>query len=70
MGQKCKDPCPGTCGQNAKCDVINHSPICSCISGYTGDAFTRCYPIPRMYFLLLNIEDLKFNLVCGLKNSY
>ena len=47
LNQKCVDPCPGTCGLNAKCQVINHSPICSCTSGYTGDPFTRCYPIPR-----------------------
>lgn len=45
--QKCVDPCPGTCGLNARCNVINHSPICSCKSEYTGDPFTRCYRIPR-----------------------
>jgi len=42
MNQKCKDPCPGTCGQNAKCQVINHSPICSCPPNYIGDPFIRC----------------------------
>ncbi|KAG5895967.1 hypothetical protein JTB14_027967 [Gonioctena quinquepunctata] len=46
MNLKCIDPCPGTCGLNANCQVINHSPICSCQSGYTGDPFTRCYNIP------------------------
>lgn len=45
--QKCVDPCPGVCGQNANCRVNNHSPICSCSPGYTGDPFSRCYPIPR-----------------------
>lgn len=40
--QKCRDPCPGTCGVNAKCQVINHNPICSCPSRYTGDPFIRC----------------------------
>lgn len=45
--QKCKDPCPGTCGQNAECAVINHIPMCSCLSGHTGDAFVLCRPIPR-----------------------
>ena len=45
--QKCSDPCLQTCGLNAKCKVINHSPICSCDSGYTGDPFTRCYLVPR-----------------------
>lgn len=46
INQKCVDPCRGTCGQNAQCQVINHSPICSCLSGMTGDPFIRCYPIP------------------------
>ena len=50
VNQKCVDPCPGTCGLNARCEVINHSPICSCQSGYTGDPFTRCFPIPRKRF--------------------
>lgn len=47
INQKCKDPCPGTCGINAKCRVNNHSPICSCKKGYVGDPFTRCNPRPR-----------------------
>lgn len=47
VNQKCSDPCPGTCGLNADCQVINHSPICSCRSKFTGDPFTRCVPIPR-----------------------
>lgn len=39
---KCQNPCPGTCGQNAECQVINHHPSCSCISGYTGNPFQYC----------------------------
>lgn len=46
INQKCTDPCPGTCGQGANCQVVHHSPICSCRSGFTGDPFTRCYPVP------------------------
>lgn len=42
MNQKCIDPCPGSCGENAQCRVINHNPVCSCLAGYTGDAFRRC----------------------------
>lgn len=49
MQNKCKDPCPGTCGQNAQCDVVNHIPMCSCPSGFTGNAFVTCRPTPRMY---------------------
>ena len=49
FNQKCVNPCPGPCGTNARCNVNNHSPICSCNSGYTGDPFSRCYPIPREF---------------------
>jgi hypothetical protein len=44
---KCRDPCPGTCGVNAECKVINHSPLCQCRVGYEGDPFTRCNLTPR-----------------------
>lgn len=39
---KCSDPCVGTCGSDATCDVINHIPVCSCPSGTTGDPFHYC----------------------------
>lgn len=45
MNQKCVDPCPGTCASNAECKVVNHSPLCICTSGYTGDGFRNCLPI-------------------------
>lgn len=48
INQKCVDPCPGTCGESARCNVINHSPICVCKHGLTGNPFTRCYPIRGM----------------------
>lgn len=40
--EKCRDPCPGSCGVFAQCSVLNHVPICSCMEGYTGDPFTSC----------------------------
>lgn len=43
---KCQDPCPGTCGANAVCQVINHIPSCTCNLEYTGDPFRFCSPIP------------------------
>lgn len=46
VNKKCTDPCLGSCGLNARCEVINHSPICSCLSGQTGDPFRSCYDIP------------------------
>lgn len=44
VNQRCVDPCPGTCGHNARCRVTNHSPICTCMQGYTGDPFHQCQP--------------------------
>ena len=44
INQKCVSPCPGICGTNAECRAINHSPICVCNPGMTGDPFTRCFP--------------------------
>ncbi|KAF0298053.1 Neurogenic locus notch 1 [Amphibalanus amphitrite] len=47
VGEKCVDPCPGSCGQNADCRVFNHNPVCMCRGGYTGDAYALCTPIPN-----------------------
>lgn len=49
INNKCQDPCPGTCGVNAQCQVVNHNPVCSCGSDFTGDPFVRCF-----------VEDSKF----------
>lgn len=55
IDRKCRDPCEGACGRGAQCQVIAHSPICTCNDGYTGDPFTYCYPTPGK-FLNLNYE--------------
>jgi hypothetical protein len=60
MDLKCVDPCPGTCGVNARCEVINHSPICSCNQGFTGDPFTRCFTIPRKPVRVHSIKNTEF----------
>jgi hypothetical protein len=39
---KCKDPCPGLCGENSICRVISHSPMCYCIQGYIGNPMVQC----------------------------
>lgn len=44
---KCVNPCPSPCGLNTNCVIVNHSPICSCMPGYSGDPFTICTLIPR-----------------------
>lgn len=42
---KCQNPCPGTCGPNSNCQVINHLPTCTCVPGFTGDPFRYCQQI-------------------------
>lgn len=39
---KCKDPCPGVCGSNAICQVVNHLPTCYCSPGLTGNPYSYC----------------------------
>lgn len=56
VNMKCVDPCPGTCGTNANCRVHNHSPLCTCRSGYTGDPFYVCRPIPRKNIRYFNFH--------------
>lgn len=39
---KCIDSCPGVCGIQAGCSVINHTPVCTCPIGMTGDPLKQC----------------------------
>lgn len=43
---KCRDPCPGSCGNNAQCTIVNHKPVCSCLPGYIGDPISSCRIAP------------------------
>lgn len=63
INQKCKDPCIGTCGANAVCNVITHTPICTCVAEFTGDPFTQCNAQQRKHFnqTILN-QNFGFNL--------
>ena len=55
---KCIDPCPGTCGINALCRVMNHVPTCTCIEDYIGDPFTACKRKPlRKLFTMIDQLD-------------
>lgn len=50
LGRKCRDPCPGSCGVNANCMVVNHNPVCSCPTGLVGNPFEHCStPPPSKY---------------------
>lgn len=44
--ERCRDPCPGSCGAYADCRVVNHAPQCFCQAGFTGDPFSGCHAIP------------------------
>lgn len=45
VNERCIDPCPGSCGLNSACNIINHVPNCVCRPGYEGDAFVKCHII-------------------------
>jgi hypothetical protein len=64
----CRDPCPGTCGVNAECSVVNHIPICSCMRNYEGNPFEACrqiiiqrklYCVVQLYFIM---SELNYNI--------
>lgn len=42
VNEKCRDPCPGSCGIYATCNTVKHVPQCVCQNGYTGDPFSGC----------------------------
>lgn len=44
--EKCVNPCIDSCGRNAKCNIVNHVPFCTCLEGFEGDAFIECSRIP------------------------
>lgn len=54
----CVNPCSGSCGPNANCDVRNHVAVCSCPAGYKGDPLSSCR---RMDPGKLNLFLLLFN---------
>lgn len=70
INQKCRDPCPGSCGQNAVCSVVNHNSLCTCNSGFEGDPFIRCIPKQepgRIYFFSIDLthnSKQKFSSTC------
>lgn len=53
LSQKCLDPCPGSCGINARCTVVHHEPVCSCPESLTGNPFEHCSPMTRKYSFII-----------------
>lgn len=71
INERCRDPCVGSCGISAICNVVNHSPVCTCQYLYTGDPFSGCHPVPSKNlfiqsksrsFLLPSPENLLFRI--------
>ena len=50
INNKCRDPCPGSCGVDAECRVISHAVSCVCPVGYSGNPFVQCVPQKRKYY--------------------
>lgn len=48
LSSHCRDPCPGVCGINAECTVVNHVPACTCFPDHVGDPFQSCRPKPAI----------------------
>lgn len=69
VNQKCVNPCPGPCALNAECRVINHSPICSCPSGYTGSPFIHCEEIPPSKSQIMEWMSLQVMLITFLLST-
>ncbi|XP_031635513.1 neurogenic locus notch homolog protein 1-like, partial [Contarinia nasturtii] len=73
MNQKCVDPCPGSCGINARCEVINHRPVCTCDTQYSGDPFQGCSldraPIPVEHLTPCIPSPCGTNAVCREENG-
>ena len=48
VNRRCQDPCPGLCGNQAKCSVASHMPFCNCPVGFTGDPYSSrgCQILP------------------------
>lgn len=43
----CKNPCDGSCGVGADCNLRGLTPICSCPRDMTGDPFVSCRPFTK-----------------------
>jgi len=47
VNYECRDACTAQCGVNADCRAQDHTAICSCPHGYTGDALVQCTALPQ-----------------------
>lgn len=66
---KCRDPCINTCGINAECHTVNHSPVCSCPIEYTGNPLRSCQPVETSKNNVTTITNQIFFFKLYKKNS-
>jgi hypothetical protein len=70
LGRKCHDPCPGSCGVNANCMVVNHNPVCSCPTGLVGNPFEHCSTPPPSKYNRSTLYIIHFPCYCGYIQFY
>lgn len=58
INRLCLDPCveDDPCAELALCRVVNHSPVCKCPNGYTGDPKIKC--VKRKFTLIMTFSNL------------
>lgn len=64
QNERCSDPCPGSCGPQASCQVVKHNPQCSCLPGYTGDPFAGCSLIQQSKISTIFHEVFQLSIIC------
>ena len=58
INNKCRDPCPGACGSNAECEVINHNAVCRCQQGHEGDPFVGCRRVTTREYSMIFLRHV------------
>lgn len=56
VNTKCVDPCIGSCGLNAECQVFYHSPVCTCRTGYSGNPNQACHVVEISKFVVMGLK--------------
>ncbi|KAK0172478.1 hypothetical protein PV328_005790 [Microctonus aethiopoides] len=58
LTEVCRNPCPGSCGIDASCHVINHTLSCICPDCYEGDAYEQCTPLQNLQHIKCQFNRL------------
>lgn len=53
----------------ARCQVVNHNPICSCPNNYVGDPFEQCVPMSKFFVIFAGNVPLIFKKIQILRLS-